>query len=103
MRFSSWSYSHADEILNSKLALKKEIEDAIISIQVPADGFSRPRMNEEIAKQLTTRMKEKGQKWEGSLTSEKVSQYLYTDKSYTTHLPMMCLPCPLHTLAFTNC
>jgi hypothetical protein len=36
--------------------LKKEIEDAIRSIQVPADGFSRPGMNEEIEKQLTTRL-----------------------------------------------
>ena len=154
MRFSPWSYRYADEILNSKLSLKKEIEDAIRSIQVPPNGFSRPGMNEEIEKQLTTRgwkgqprvagdredveiearldfmkerigvevsfghasfigidllkfqtmsysaldqidvgvyvvacssllrrMKEKGQKWEGSLTYEKVSRYLPHFKS----------------------
>jgi hypothetical protein len=50
MRFSPWSYRYADEILNSKLALKKEIEDAIRSIQVPSNGFSRPEMNKEIEK-----------------------------------------------------
>jgi hypothetical protein len=35
MKFSPWSYRYADEILNSKLALKKQIEDAIRPIQVP--------------------------------------------------------------------
>ena len=54
MRFSPWSYRYADEILNSKLAPKKEVEDAIRSIQLRPDGLSRPRMNEEIEKQLTT-------------------------------------------------
>jgi hypothetical protein len=55
MRFSPWSYRYADEILNSKLSLKKETEDAIRSIQVPPNGFSRPEMNKEIEKQLTAR------------------------------------------------
>jgi hypothetical protein len=47
-------------------------------------------MNEEIAKQLTTRMKEKGQKWEGSLTFEKVSRYLHHSRS-ATGVPILVL------------
>ena len=42
MRFFPWSYRYADEILNGKLALRKEIEDAIRPIQIPAARLSRP-------------------------------------------------------------
>ena len=52
MRFISWSYRYAEQILNSKLALKKEIEDAIAALNIPPNGFSRPQLNEEIEKQL---------------------------------------------------
>jgi len=154
MRFVSWSYRYAEQILNSKLALRKEIEEAIAGVSVPPNGFSRPQLNSEIEKQLVAkgwskqprvvgeredleieakidfikervgvevafshnsfigidllkfqtmsysaldqidigvyivatsaflkRMKDRGQKWEGSLTFEKVHRYLPNFKS----------------------
>jgi len=55
MKYVSWSYRYAEQILNSKLALRKEIEDAIAAISIPPNGFSRPQLNAEIEKQLVTR------------------------------------------------
>ena len=55
MRFDSWSYRYAEQVLNSKLALRKEIEDVIAAIKIPSDGFSRPGLNKEIEKQLVSR------------------------------------------------
>ena len=38
MRFASYSYRFADEVLNSHLATRKEIEDIISSIELPMAG-----------------------------------------------------------------
>jgi len=57
MRFQTSSYRFAEQVLNSKLATKKEIEDIISSINL--GGYSRPGLNEVFRKQFV----EKG--WEG--------------------------------------
>jgi len=38
--------------MNSKLSLKKEIEETVASISIPANGFSRPQLNKEIEERL---------------------------------------------------
>jgi hypothetical protein len=154
LRFESWSYRYAEQILNSKLTLKKEIENSLSAVQIPPQGIRRPELNTAIEKELTAkgwtrqprvggerediemeakldfikerigievafshasfigidllkfqtmsysaldqidvgvyvvatsnflkRMKEVGQKWEGSLTFEKVCRYLPNFKS----------------------
>jgi hypothetical protein len=43
MRFQTFSYRFAEQVLNSKLGTKREIEDTISSIE--ARGFSRPELN----------------------------------------------------------
>lgn len=45
MRFRTWSYRFAEEVLNSKLTLKKEIENIIESISFSAVEISRPNLN----------------------------------------------------------
>ena len=55
MRFVSWSYRYAEQILNSKLALRKEIEDALSALYLPPEGLKRPELNIEIEKQLVGR------------------------------------------------
>ena len=45
MRFRTYSYRFAEQVLNSKLELKKEIEEIIGSIKVKPKGFSRPELN----------------------------------------------------------
>jgi hypothetical protein len=52
MRFLTWSYRYGEQILNSKLAFRKEIEEAISAVELPPAGMSRPQLNAEIAKQL---------------------------------------------------
>ena len=154
MKFISWSYRYAEQVLNSKLVLRKEIEQVIAAIEIPREGISRPSLNKEFEKQfvlkgwisqprvrgdredveieakldfikervgvevafghasfigidllkfqtmsysaldqidvgvyivathsLRKRLGERGQKWEGSLTFEKVCQYLPHFKS----------------------
>lgn len=44
MRFQTFSYRFAEQVLNSKLGTKKEIEDIIRSIR--PRGYSRPELNE---------------------------------------------------------
>ena len=46
MRFRTWSYRFAEEVLNSKLALKKEIEDTIESINFNQNECTRPKLNQ---------------------------------------------------------
>ena len=46
MRFKTWSYRFAEEVLNSKLALKKEIEDVIESIHFSRSEVTRPKLNQ---------------------------------------------------------
>lgn len=152
MKFVSWSYRFAEQVLNSNLPIKKEIEEIISSINISEEGISRPKLNEifkekflskgwkdqpvvfdekedpsaridffkerigiEVAfshssflgidllkfqtlsysnldkidvgiyimatKDLAKKMLEKGQKWDGSLTFEKVKKYLPHFKS----------------------
>lgn len=50
MRFRTWSYRFADEVLNSKLALKQEIENIVRSIKLNPEELTRPRLNEEFEK-----------------------------------------------------
>lgn len=45
MRFRTYSYRFAEQVLNSKLELKKEIEEMIRSIKVKPRAFSRPELN----------------------------------------------------------
>ena len=45
MRFKTYSYRFAEQVLNSKLELKKEIEEIIESVKVKPEGFSRPELN----------------------------------------------------------
>lgn len=55
MKFVTWSYRYAEQILNSKLALRKEIEDALTAVDLTQNGLKRPEMNVEIEKQLVAR------------------------------------------------
>jgi len=45
MRFRSWSYRFAEQILNSKFSTKKEIETIIESINLKPEEISRPKLN----------------------------------------------------------
>ena len=53
MRFQIFSYRFAEQVLNSKLATKKEIEDLITSIK--PRGYSRPELNEVFEKEFVER------------------------------------------------
>jgi len=55
VRFVFWSYRYAEQILNSRLAFKKEVEDAMAAVSIPSNGFSRPQLNKEIEKQILAR------------------------------------------------
>lgn len=55
MNFTTYSYRFAEEVLNSKLSTKKEIEDIISSINIPNDQVSRPRLNAEFKKEFLKR------------------------------------------------
>lgn len=46
MNFKTWSYRFAEQVLNSKLHLKKEIEDIIQSLPSDVKGLTRPRLNQ---------------------------------------------------------
>lgn len=45
MRFRTYSYRFAEQVLNSKLELKKEIENIIGLVKVQPNAFSRPELN----------------------------------------------------------
>ena len=53
MRFQPFSYRFAEQVLNSKLATKKEIEDIINLIR--SGGYSRPELNEVFEKEFVRR------------------------------------------------
>ena len=44
MRFQTFSYRFAEQVLNSKLGTKREVEDIMNSIR--PRGYSRPELNE---------------------------------------------------------
>jgi hypothetical protein len=45
MKFKTWSYRFAEQVLNSKLHLRKEIEQIIESIDISPNELSRPNVN----------------------------------------------------------
>jgi len=53
MRFKTFSYRFAEQVLNSKLATKKEIEDIISTINL--GGYSRPKLNDIFRKEFIER------------------------------------------------
>jgi len=55
MRFRTWSYRFAEEVLNSKLDLKKEIEDVIKSIHFSPNEVTRPKLNQAFKKEFLKR------------------------------------------------
>lgn len=55
MRFRIWSYRFAEEVLNSKLALKKEIEDVIKSIHFSPSEVTRPKLNQAFRREFLKR------------------------------------------------
>jgi len=46
VRLRRFSYRFAEEVLNSKLALKQEIEDVLMDPSIDLSSLSRPRFNE---------------------------------------------------------
>lgn len=52
MRFRTYSYRFAEQVLNSKLALRKEIEEIISSIRLEPQEYTRPHLNEVIAERF---------------------------------------------------
>ena len=54
MRFKSWSYRFAEQVLNSKFTIKKEIEEIIKSINFDKDT-TRPRLNKKFEKKFIER------------------------------------------------
>jgi len=52
MRYRTWSYRFAEEILNSKYVLKKELEDVIRSVDLPPSQETRQALNTEFAKKF---------------------------------------------------
>jgi hypothetical protein len=59
MKYSSWSYRYAEQILNSKLSLKKEIEEALSAVKIPSQGIRRPELNVAIEKELDPKRMDK--------------------------------------------
>jgi len=55
VRYQTWSYRFAEQVMNSKLDLKREIEDTIREIELPRQAFSRPALNKEIERRLVGR------------------------------------------------
>lgn len=55
MRYRTWSYRFADEILNSKYSVKKELEDIIRSTNLPASQMTRKALNHEFAKKFAAK------------------------------------------------
>jgi len=53
MRFRTWPYRFAEQVLNSKLTLRKEIEKAIESVDLNSRLMSRPNLNEAFRQQFS--------------------------------------------------
>ena len=53
MKFQTYSYRFAEQVLNSKLKLKHEIEDTLQNISPDLDELSRPRFNEILKEEFT--------------------------------------------------
>ncbi|MFC2152186.1 BglII/BstYI family type II restriction endonuclease [Bacteroidota bacterium] len=50
IRLEKYSYRYAEQIINSKLQLKNEIESIILSVQDELENLSRPKFNELLEK-----------------------------------------------------
>lgn len=55
MRFKTYSYRFAEQVLNSKLSIRKEIEEIISSVKPSPNGYSRPELNGIIRKEFLKR------------------------------------------------
>jgi sulfopyruvate decarboxylase TPP-binding subunit len=53
MNLNVLNYRYAEEVLNSKYTLKKEIEDILKTIEIPEWGISRPDLNKQLENKLT--------------------------------------------------
>lgn len=53
LRLETFSYRFADQVLNSKLALKKEIEGVLTNKNIDIASLSRPHFNEILKEMLT--------------------------------------------------
>jgi len=53
MRFRTFSYRFAEQVLNSKLETKREIEEIISSIK--PEAYTRPQLNRVFEKEFTKR------------------------------------------------
>ncbi len=45
MNFQSWSYRFAEQVLNSNLTVKNEIESVVRSVELPPTAYVRPELN----------------------------------------------------------
>ena len=52
MRFRSYSYRFAEEVLNSKISIKKESENIITNLKPEKEDLARPKLNELFRKKL---------------------------------------------------
>jgi len=55
MRFRTYSYRFAEQVLNSKYSTKKEIEDVIASVNLKSVEMSRPNLNKVFEKEFLKR------------------------------------------------
>ena len=55
LRLKSFSFRFAEQVLNSKLALKREIESLLIDEYVDVSSLSRPTFNQTIEKRFVDR------------------------------------------------
>lgn len=55
LRLTSFSYRFAEQVLNSKLELKREIEEVLTDPDIPVPSLSRPVFNEELKERFVNR------------------------------------------------
>lgn len=72
INLQKYSFRFAEQVLNSKLALKQEIEDILLDSSMELHSLSRPRFNKVLENLFIQK---------GSLLFEKVKKYLPNFKS----------------------
>jgi hypothetical protein len=77
IRLQIYSYRFAEQVLNSKLALKQEVEAVLLNPEIKLDDLSRPKFNEVLDRLFT----DKGWQSQPGLPFEKVVKYLPHFKS----------------------
>ena len=75
VRLEKFSYRFAEQVLNSKLNIKQEIEEILTDPQINLSKLSRPYFNKILNDSFNSKS------WEGSLNFEKVKSYLPHFKS----------------------